>query len=122
VLNSNLSPTKYKNPDSTLIHDLVVERLRVIPDERGRLMEIMRRDDRFFSGFGQVYLSTIYPGVVKAWHYHRVQEDRFTCIKGLVKAAFYDDRENSPSRGVLNVSSGRSVHVHKRTGKSGLLR
>jgi dTDP-4-dehydrorhamnose 3,5-epimerase len=103
VLNSDLSPAKYKKPDSTLIHDLVVERLRVIPDERGRLMEIMRRDDSFFSGFGQVYLSTIYPGVVKAWHYHRIQEDRFTCIKGTIKAAFYDDRENSPSRGVLNV-------------------
>jgi dTDP-4-dehydrorhamnose 3,5-epimerase len=93
---------KFKQPDSVLIHGVTVQPLRVIPDERGRLMEIMRCDDPFFSGFGQVYLSTVYPGVVKAWHYHRVQEDRFTCVRGMVKAVLYDDRETSPSRGALN--------------------
>jgi len=65
-------------------------------------MEIMRRDDPFFTGFGQVYLSTVYPGVVKAWHYHRVQVDRFACVRGMVKAVLYDDREGSPTRGSLN--------------------
>jgi dTDP-4-dehydrorhamnose 3,5-epimerase len=93
---------KFKPPDSQLIHDLVVRPLRVIPDERGRLMEILRSDDDFFSGFGQVYLSTVFPGVVKAWHYHNVQEDRFTCVRGMVKAVMYDDREDSPSRGLVN--------------------
>lgn len=93
---------KFKQPDATLIEGVVVQPLRVIPDERGRLMEIMRRDDPFFTGFGQVYLSTVFPGVVKAWHYHRVQADRFTCVRGMVKAVLYDDREGSPTRGLLN--------------------
>jgi dTDP-4-dehydrorhamnose 3,5-epimerase len=93
---------KFKEPKLTPIEGVVVHPLRVVPDERGRLMEIMRRDDPFFSGFGQVYLSTVYPGVVKAWHYHRVQEDRFTCIRGMVKAVLYDDRKDSPTRGALN--------------------
>ncbi len=93
---------KFKQPDSALIHGVIVQTLRVVPDERGRLMEIMRCDDPFFSGFGQVYLSTVYPGVVKAWHYHRVQDDRFTCVRGMVKAVLYDDRESSPTRGALN--------------------
>ena len=93
---------KFKQPDSELIHGVIVVPLKVVPDERGRLMEIMRRDDAFFSGFGQVYLSTVFPGVVKAWHYHNVQEDRFTCVRGMVKAVLYDDREASPSRGRLN--------------------
>lgn len=94
--------TKFKPPDSELIDGVIVQPLKVVPDERGRLMEIMRCDDQLFSGFGQVYLSTVFPGVVKAWHYHNVQEDRFTCIRGMVKAALYDDREASPSRGLLN--------------------
>lgn len=93
---------KFKQPDTTLIEGVVVQPLRVIPDERGRLMEIMRRDDPFFTGFGQVYLSTVFPGVVKAWHYHRAQADRFTCVRGMVKAVLYDDREGSPTRGLLN--------------------
>jgi dTDP-4-dehydrorhamnose 3,5-epimerase len=93
---------KFKLPDTALIQGVILQPLKVIPDERGRLMEIMRSDDSFFSGFGQVYLSTVYPGVVKAWHYHKIQEDRFTCVRGMVKAVLYDDREGSPTRGLLN--------------------
>jgi dTDP-4-dehydrorhamnose 3,5-epimerase-like enzyme len=90
---------KFKQADTTLIEGVQVHRLRVIPDERGRLMEIMRRDDTFFTGFGQVYLTTVFPGVVKAWHYHRTQEDRFTCVRGMIKAVLCDDRDGSPTRG-----------------------
>jgi dTDP-4-dehydrorhamnose 3,5-epimerase len=75
--------------------------LRVIPDERGRLMEILRSDDDGFRAFGQVYLSTTYPGVVKAWHLHHVQDDNFCCVKGMVKLVLYDGREGSPTRGML---------------------
>ena len=70
-----------------------VKDLRFIPDERGRLMEILRRDDEGFERFGQVYLSTTYPGVVKGWHLHKVQDDFFACVRGMVKLVIYDARE-----------------------------
>ena len=76
--------------------------LRVIPDERGRLMEILRQDDEFFAGFGQVYLTTVYPGVVKAWHYHQRQTDNFCCVHGLIKLVLFDDREGSVTRREVN--------------------
>ena len=78
-----------------------VKDLRVIPDERGRLMEILRRDDEGFERFGQVYLSTTYPGVVKGWHLHEVQDDFFACVRGMVKLVIYDAREDSPTHGML---------------------
>jgi len=65
-------------------------------------MEILRCDDEIFNQFGQVYLTTAYPGVVKAWHYHKKQTDNFTCIKGMMKVVLYDSREGSPTRGQLN--------------------
>jgi dTDP-4-dehydrorhamnose 3,5-epimerase len=74
-----------------------IKTLRVIPDERGWLMEIIRCDDDFFEKFGQVYLTTAYPGVVKAWHYHKKQTDNFTCIHGMMKVALYDARKESPT-------------------------
>ncbi len=43
--------------------------LRLVPDERGWLMEILRSDDELFRKFGQASVSATYPGVVKAWHY-----------------------------------------------------
>ena len=47
-----------------MIDGVIIKKLKVIPDERGRLMEIMRSDDTFFKKFGQVYMTTAYPGVV----------------------------------------------------------
>ena len=39
--------------------------LRLIPDERGWLLEVLRNDEpELFSRFGQVYVSATYPGVV----------------------------------------------------------
>lgn len=70
-------------------------------DQRGRLMEILRRDDPFFVGFGQVYITTAYPGIVKAWHYHRVQTDHFAVLKGMARVVLYDGRENSSTFGTI---------------------
>jgi dTDP-4-dehydrorhamnose 3,5-epimerase len=78
-----------------------VKDLSVIPDERGRLMEILRADDEGFTKFGQVYISTTYPDVVKAWHLHKVQVDNFACVKGMVKLVLYDARDESPTKGTL---------------------
>lgn len=85
-----------------MIHDVIVKRLKVVPDERGRLMEIMRNDDPFFRKFGQVYLTTNYPGVVKAWHFHKKQDDHVCCVSGMIKLVIYDGREESATRGEIN--------------------
>ncbi len=85
-----------------LIQGARCKRLTVIPDERGRLMEMLRRDDPMFIKFGQAYLTVAYPGVVKGWHYHKVQIDHFVVVKGMMKIVLYDPREGSPTRGVVN--------------------
>ncbi|OGW85330.1 MAG: dTDP-4-dehydrorhamnose 3,5-epimerase [Omnitrophica bacterium RIFCSPLOWO2_01_FULL_45_10] len=85
-----------------MIDGVKVKKLKVIPDERGRLMEILRRDDDIFKRFGQVYMTTAKPGVVKAWHYHKKQDDNFTCVHGKMKLALYDARKNSPTYKEVN--------------------
>jgi len=85
-----------------MIDGVGVRRAKVLPDERGRLGEIMRADDPWFEKFGQVYFTTTWPGVVKAWHYHGRQTDHFYVIKGTVKVALYDQRDNSPTKGTVN--------------------
>ncbi len=85
-----------------MISGVKVKRLRVIPDERGRLMEILRSDDEIFEKFGQVYITTAYPGVVKGWHYHRIQSDNMAVVKGMMKIVLYDARKDSPTYGEVN--------------------
>ncbi|HDP16346.1 MAG TPA: dTDP-4-dehydrorhamnose 3,5-epimerase [Candidatus Omnitrophica bacterium] len=85
-----------------MIDGVQVKKLKIIPDERGRLMEILRSDEKIFEKFGQVYMTTAFPGVTKAWHFHKKQDDHFTCISGKMKLALYDAREDSPTKGEVN--------------------
>ncbi|OHB58069.1 MAG: dTDP-4-dehydrorhamnose 3,5-epimerase [Planctomycetes bacterium GWF2_50_10] len=85
-----------------LIDGVATRRAKVLPDERGRLGEIMRADDPWFEKFGQVYFTTTYPGIVKAWHFHKKQTDHFYVAKGTVKIGLFDARENSPTAGTVN--------------------
>jgi dTDP-4-dehydrorhamnose 3,5-epimerase len=85
-----------------MIEGVKTKKLNLIPDDRGRLLEIMRADDEAFEVFGQVYLSTTYPGIVKAWHYHKLQKDNFACVKGMIRLVLADTREDSPTKGEIN--------------------
>jgi dTDP-4-dehydrorhamnose 3,5-epimerase len=85
-----------------MIEGVKTKALRVIPDERGRLVEILRRDDELFKGFGQVYMTTTYPGVVKAWHRHEKQTDNIACLAGMIKMALYDGRSGSATYREIN--------------------
>ena len=101
-----------------MIDGVKLKKLKIIPDERGRLMEILRSDDEVFERFGQVYMTTAYPGVVKAWHYHKLQDDNFTVVKGMIKLVLFDSRENSPTKGEVNEfflgeSNPGLVHIPK---------
>ncbi len=82
-----------------MIDGVKLKKLKWIPDERGRLMEILRGSDELFEKFGQAYITTIYPGVVKAWHYHKKQVDNFTVLHGMAKIVLYDGRPGSPTKG-----------------------
>lgn len=85
-----------------MIEGVKVKELKMIPDERGWLMEILRCDDDLFEKFGQVYFTTAYPGVVKAWHLHKKQTDNLTCIHGMMKVALYDSRKDSSTYREIN--------------------
>jgi dTDP-4-dehydrorhamnose 3,5-epimerase len=93
---------KQKLAPAKLIDGVKLKPLRVISDERGRLMEMLRCDDDLFLKFGQAYLTAAYPGVVKAWHYHKKQTDHFIIVRGMLKVVLYDDRKGSPTRGQVN--------------------
>ncbi len=85
-----------------MIEGVKVKQLKIIPDDRGKLMEMLRCDDEVFRAFGQVYFTTAFPGVIKAWHFHRYQADNFICVAGRIKLALYDGREGSPTKGETN--------------------
>lgn len=86
----------------TVIEGVKTKKLRVIPDERGYLMEMLRSDWDEYERFGQVYITAVYPDVVKGWHYHKIQTDHFICVQGMAKVVLYDSREDSATHGEVN--------------------
>ena len=82
-----------------MIDGVKVIPLRQIPDERGKIMHMLRADDPYFEKFGEIYFSVVFPGVVKGWHLHKEMTLNYAVVSGNIKLAIYDDRPNSPSRG-----------------------
>ena len=98
-----------------MIDGVAVTRLKMIPDERGRLMEMMRSDESDFLKFGQVYMTTAYPGAVKGWHYHKKQHDNMVVVAGMMKVVLYDMRSESSTRGeIVEIFAGahNPVRIH----------
>jgi dTDP-4-dehydrorhamnose 3,5-epimerase len=65
-------------------------------------MEMLRSDEAMFIKFGQIYLTTAYPGAVKGWHYHKKQIDHFVVVRGMMKIVLYDARQDSPTYREVN--------------------
>ncbi len=84
-----------------MIDGVLVHPLRQIPDERGKIMHMLRCDDPHFEQFGEIYFSVVYPGAVKGWHLHKRMTLNYAVVSGMIKLVLYDDREGSPTRGEL---------------------
>ena len=95
-----------------MIDGVTVKPLRRIPDERGYIMHMLRSDDPEFREFGEIYFSTVHPGVVKGWHIHKRMVLNYAVPVGRIKFVLYDDRDDSPTRGeVQEVVMGEDNYV-----------
>lgn len=83
------------------IDGVKVRSLTKICDERGMILPMLRADSPDFEAFGEIYFSTSYPGVIKGWHHHRSMTLNYACLVGMIKLVLYDEREDSPSYGVI---------------------
>jgi dTDP-4-dehydrorhamnose 3,5-epimerase len=84
-----------------MIEGILIHPLRQIPDERGKIMHMLRCDDPHFEGFGEIYFSVVYPGVIKGWHLHQAMTLNYSVVSGMIKLVLYDERVNSPTYGEL---------------------
>lgn len=84
----------------TFIEGVAVVPLRRVPDQRGTVLGMLKATDPHFVAFGEVYFSTVYPGVVKAWKRHTRVTVNYACVLGRVKVVVFDERSASATSGV----------------------
>lgn len=82
-----------------MISGVKIKNLKIWSDDRGYLYETLRKDDQFFKKFGQSNVTMAYPGVIKAFHWHKKQDDFWVCVKGMIQTVLYDLRPGSKTKG-----------------------
>lgn len=82
-----------------MIEGVIIKKLIHHPDERGYFREILRDDDKLLNKFGQTSITMSYPGVIKAFHWHNLQDDLWYIAQGKTLIGLYDMREDSPTFG-----------------------
>lgn len=92
----------------SVIKDVELQDLAVIPTNGGPVMHMMRPASPLFGEIGEVYFSEVEPGCVKAWKCHTRQTQRFAVPVGRLKIVLYDGRPESPTYGrIMEVLLGR---------------
>lgn len=86
-----------------MIEGVIVKECVVHPDDRGWLLEIVRDDEPVFREVKQTTLTLAYPGVIKAFHWHRRQWDVWFFVSGMAQTVLYDLREAAPTHGRTQV-------------------
>ena len=106
-----LSPTS-----ADLIAGVEIAPLSLWPDDRGYFLEVARLGQGLVAGFpgkgSQVSAALNYPGIIKAFHYHKLQTDYWVPAAGLLQVALVDLRSNSATFGKKNtLLCGRAAAV-----------
>lgn len=69
----------------------------------GFLMEVLRNDENLLSEFGQTTFTVAYPGMIKAFHWHKKQDDLWFVATGKAIVVLYDRRKNSSTFGKIQI-------------------
>lgn len=98
------------------IDGVIVHQPPVQVDHRGALVEMFTRPDFWAQPFAYAYQTSIRPGMLKGWFLHEHKVDRYHLVTGELLVLLYDDRPDSPTRGllqktVLSEKSARQVLI-----------
>ena len=83
-------------------HGVTFRDLTTLVDHRGWLVELFNPAWNWHPGpLVHAYAFTVRPGIVKGWGRHERTEDRYCVLFGEAVTVLYDDRGDSPTRGLV---------------------
>ena len=93
------------------IEGVIVQPLKQIESNCGKVLHMLRNDSSLFNHFGEIYFSEIHSGTVKAWKRHKKQTQNMAVPLGEIQLVIYDDRLMSSTNGkIAEYELGRSGH------------
>ena len=85
-----------------VIHQDVIDRNEKV-ETPGFLMEVLRDDEGLLKKFGQTTFTVAYKGTIKAFHWHKKQDDLWFVATGKAIVVLHDLRDNSPTKGETQI-------------------
>jgi len=100
-----------RNQKKKMIKGVKIKKLKIFQDEPdlkqkvkpGIFMEVLRKSEGLCSSFAQTNFTIAYPGTIKAFHWHKKQDDLWFVASGQAAIVLYDQRKNSPTYNRLGV-------------------
>lgn len=85
------------------IEGVSLKKLTAHFDDRGFFAEIAKFGEETFHDIKQTSYTQTYPGVIKAFHWHKKQWDLWCVVQGSAQVVLYDLREDSSTKGTSMV-------------------
>lgn len=95
-----------------MIEGVIIKELKAYKDkpdldqpgvEPGIFVEVLRRSSKVVSNIAQSNFSVANKGTIKAFHWHKQQDDLWFIATGRAAIILYDQREDSPTKGETQV-------------------
>ena len=74
---------------------MIKTNLSIIEADSGSVFHALKNSDNGFSGFGEVYFSSVKKDIIKAWKLHKEMTLNLIVPIGAVQFCFFDVREQS---------------------------
>ncbi len=81
-----------------MISGVKIKELMTFADDRGYFRELWRADQEM-GAVAQTSITMSLPGVIKAFHYHKLQTDVWYVASGQARVVLHDLRDDSPTKG-----------------------
>jgi dTDP-4-dehydrorhamnose 3,5-epimerase len=78
-----------------MIDGVKIRKIATHAHDRGNFREILRDDDKLLKRFGQASITVTYPGIIKAFHWHKRQDDLWYGVSGNARVVLHDLRKKS---------------------------
>ncbi len=79
---------------------------KTILNSKGNIIKFMKKSDKNFLNFGEVYFTWVKKNYLKGWKFHKKMHMNLTVPVGKIKFIFYDKKTNKKI--VFNLSNKKS--------------
>ncbi len=86
-----------------MLQGVKIKHIKRFCDDRGFLCEVQKEGEETAIQVKQTTYTETYPGVIKAFHWHKNQTDAWFVVKGEIQIVMYDLREDSETKGQTQV-------------------